>query len=407
MNLKTKYQYTYFIYPYIVEDYTKYIYKLLKNKRCNLKLFNRNRDIEIESYFMPEIKDKMFWSLDVNNDSMKSYDSMDLKMKANILGQKRCNFFEYTLEEDVPGKIGEKDGIFFDISKIEIVCFSIGVCFLAIKTELDQDSNMSDVLNFNYKFRQIYSKTAHPKEFENIKIQTNKLENMKKFSEFIEDIAGPNIQAKKINLDTDKLITYSYVCLEQECWNELTDIKSLENEFEKCRSIKPADEQINDITYQQEQVYKEKYLYYGFSSNSTVLITSESNIQNYTDLLFKYENVQLYHFIYCLHQKIYLKKLNYEFNKTKNFEKIKYRFIEFAKKSWIYEITNNTTGVILDKYFRKEQNLDDTFIRLKAKYDLLYKEYEVDKTSKRHRWIIAAIGTIICLALIQLWAKLM
>lgn len=407
MELKTKYQYTYFIYPYLIDDYTKYLYKLLKNKKCKLQLFNRKKNIEVDSYFLPEIKDKMFWSLETNAESIKSYQTMDLKMKANILSQKQCNFFEYTLKEDVPGKIGENNGIFFDISKIEIICFDTGICFLLIKTALDEKANMSDILNFNYKFREICSKGAHSKEFENIKIQTNKLDNMKKFCDFVEEIAGPNIQAQKINLDTDKLITYSYICLEQESWNESTDINSLEKEFEKYRSVKPANEQINDVTHKQENVYKEKYLYYGFSNNSTVLMTTDNNIQNYTAVLFQYENVQLYHFIYCLHQKIYLKKLNYEFNQTKNFEKIKTRFIEFAKRSWIYEITNNPNGIILDKYFRKEQNLDDTFIKLKTKYDLLYKEYEVQKMNKHHKWIISVIGMIVVIGLIKLWISLM
>ena len=406
MELKTKYQYTYFIYPYLIEDYTKYIYKLLKNKKCKLQLFNRKKNIEIDSYFLPEIKDKMFWSLDTNANSIKSYEKMDLKMKANVLSKKQCNFFEYTLEKDVPGKIGESNGIFFDISKIEIICFDTGVCFLLIKTVLDEKLHMSDTLNFNYKFREIYSKGAHSKGFENIKIQTNKLDNMKKFNDFVEEIAGKNIQAQKINLDTEKLITYAYVCLDQESWNENTDINSLEKEFEKYCSVKPANEQMNDITYQKENTYKEKYLYYGFSNNSTVLMTTDSNIQNYTETLFQYENVQLYHFIYCLHQKIYLKKLNYEFSKTKNFEKIKTRFITFAKKSWIYEITNDPKGIILDKHFRKEQNLDDTFVRLKTKYDLLYKEYEVEKMNKHHKWIISIIGIIIVTGLIKLWISL-
>ena len=89
-----------------------------------------------------------------------------------------------------------------------------------------------------------------------------------------------------------------------------------------------------------------------------------------------------------------------------NFEKVKTRFIEFAKKSWIYEITNNPNGVILDKYFRKEQNLDDTFVRLKTKYDLLYKEYEVEKMNKHHKWIISIIGVIIVISLMKVWITL-
>ena len=204
------------------------------------------------------------------------------------------------LEKDIPGKINEKEGIFFDINKIEIVCFNTGICFILIKTALENNVNFSDVLNFNYKFRDIVSNIGHTKEYDSIKIQTKKLDNMQKFSDLLTKIAGKNITAKKINIDTDRLITYSYVCLAQDSWNESKDILSLEKEFEKYRTIKPANEQVRGITYQQENVYKEKYLYYGFANNATVLLTSDSNIQNYTSLLYEYENVQLYHFIYYL-----------------------------------------------------------------------------------------------------------
>ena len=229
---------------------------------------------------------------------------------------------------------------------------------------------------------------------------------MQRFSEFLGQLTGKNIEARKINLDTDRLITYSYTCLDQESWNETTDMLNLEKEFEKYRSIKPANEQVSDVTYQRDSVYKEKYLYYGFANNSTVLLTSEANIQNYNELLFEYENSQLYHFIYYLHQKVYLNKLNYEIKQAKNFENIKSRFIIFAKADWIYEITNNLTGTVLDKYYRKELNLDETFIRLKSKYDLLYKDYEVNKTNKHNNWLIVIIGFIIIIGIIKLLFKM-
>ena len=155
MELKTKYQYTYFIYPYLIEEknYQKYLYKLLKNEQCRLKLFDNKKDIQIDSYFLPEIKNKMFWSLNLEQDGLKSYEAMDLKMKSAVLSKKYCNVFEYVLEKDIPGKINEKEGIFFDINKIEIVCFNTGICFILIKTALENNVNFSDVLNFNYKFR--------------------------------------------------------------------------------------------------------------------------------------------------------------------------------------------------------------------------------------------------------------
>ena len=135
-------------------------------------------------------------------------------MKSTLLAQKACNIFAYALEKDTPGKVGEKNGIFFDITKVEIVCFRTGICFLLMKTALNANSNFEDVLNFNYKFRDIQSKTGHSKEYDMIKIQTNKLNNMQNFSEFLKAIVGPNILANKMNIDTNRFFTYSYTCLE-------------------------------------------------------------------------------------------------------------------------------------------------------------------------------------------------
>ena len=404
MQLKTKYQYTYFIYPFVIEQnhYQSYLYQLLRKKQCTLKWFDRKKDIEIDTYFLPEIKEKIFWSLDLSQEAIKDYEKLDLKMQSTLLSQKECNIFEYALEEDIPGKIGEKNGIFFDITKVEIICFRTGICFLVMKTALDPNSDFADVLNFNYKFRDIQSKTGHLKEYEMIKIQTNRLNNMQNFSEFLKEIAGPNILANKMNIDTNRFFTYSYTCLDGASWNENTDLAMLEKEFMKYCNIKPAGEQLDDSILQKENYYQEKYVYYGFSANSTVLLTTENNVNNYTKLLFQYENEQLYHLLYRLYQKIYLKKLNYEFIESKRFEKIEEQFLNFAKRDWIYEVTTDPKGIILEKYYRKEQNLDNTFLKLKNEYDLLYKEYKISKTNKHNKWIIAIIAIMLVLNIINL-----
>lgn len=402
MDFKMKYQYTYFIYPYLIEEkkYRNYLYGLLKNPDCKLKLFDRKKDVGIDTYFLPELKEKMFWSLEKKPSEIKELESMDKKMQATILSGQPCNIFEYTLAGDVPGKIGEAGGIFFDITKVEIVCFDTGVCFLLLKTALTENQNFSDVLNFNYKFRDINSKTEHSKQYEAIKIQTGKLNNMQSFSEFIKKIAGRNLKAKQINLDTDRLITYSYVCLNQASWNENTDIHLLEKEFEKFRTVKPATEQTEDVSLREAYTYHEKYLYYGFSNNTTVLLTCDNNIKNYTTLPFQFENEQLYHLIFNLYKKVYLKKLNYEFQKTQQFEMIKKEFLTFAKKDWIYEVTYDELGKALEKYYEEEQILQITFNKLKQKYDLLYKDYEIDKNKKSNKWVIALMLILIVINLI-------
>ena len=404
MDFKIKYQYTYFIYPYLIEEkkYQLYLYNLLKNPKCKLKLFDCKKDVGIDTYFLPELKDKLFWSLNMTKNAIKEYESTDKRMQATLLSKKACNMFEYELDGDIPGKIGEKNGIFFDVTKVEIICFNTGVCFLLFKTALNEGQQFSDLLNFNYKFRDINSKIEHTKQYEAIKIQTEKFNNMQNFSEFINEIAGSNIEAKQINLDTDRLITYAYVCLDQNEWNEKVDIKLLEKEFEKYRKMKPAEEQIEDVTLKEQSVYREKYLYYGFTNNVTVLFTCDNNIKNYTTIPFQYENEQLYHFIFNLYKKIYLKKIIYELQKTRQFVSVKDKFLAFAKKDWIYEITNDEIGRVLEKHYVEEQTLQETFIKLKQQYDLLYKDYEIEKSKKANKWIIGIIGVLIALNIINI-----
>ena len=49
MELKTNYQYTYFIHPFIVKEnrYQKYLLKLLKDKKCNIKIFKKEKDLKL------------------------------------------------------------------------------------------------------------------------------------------------------------------------------------------------------------------------------------------------------------------------------------------------------------------------------------------------------------------------
>ena len=55
-----------------------------------------------------------------------------------ILSKYHCNIFEYNFETKAQGKISDDDGIFFNIDKMEIICFDTGECFLILKTTIEQ-----------------------------------------------------------------------------------------------------------------------------------------------------------------------------------------------------------------------------------------------------------------------------
>ena len=226
MELKTKYQYTYFIYPYIVEEknYEKYLYKLLMDQNYTMKIFEKEKDFDLYEYFLPVIRSTMFWSIDYDSTRMKKLAQIDKKMQANMISKNTCTIFTYNLKKDIQGKMeNSEDGIYFNIANIEIVCFNTGVCFLLLKTNIEGKTTLTDVCNFNYKFRSIKASKYNLKDYENIKIQTGMFSNIKEINTLIKDITGNNKGAKELNIDTEKFITYSYACIEQEDWNESTN----------------------------------------------------------------------------------------------------------------------------------------------------------------------------------------
>ena len=231
MERKTKYQYSYFIYPYIIDEkkYEKYLLKLLKDKHCKLKMWEKEKDLNLYTYFLPNIREYLFWSFSYSKEKKRKLEELDTEMKSVLLAKYDCTMFEYSLGKDIQGKVGQKSGIFFDIQKTEIICFKTGVCFILIKTNIEGGDNFSDVLNFNYKFRDINSEFNSLKNYENILLQTNSLKDIKELTTVIKNITGINTKnAKEMNLEQERFLTYSYVCLDQENWNKEEDFKNLQ-----------------------------------------------------------------------------------------------------------------------------------------------------------------------------------
>lgn len=400
MERKTKYQYSYFIYPYIIEEkkYDKYLLKLLKDKHCKLKMWEKEKDLNVYTYFLPNVREYLFWSFDYNAEKRRKLEELDIDMKSVLLSKYPCTMFEYTLGKVVQGKVGEKNGIFFDIQKMEIICFKTGVCFLVLKTIIEGENNFSDVLNFNYKFRDINSEFVYLKDYENIRLQTSSLKDIKELSTVIKNITGPNKDAKEMNLEEERFLTYSYACLEQTNWNKEEDFVNLQEEFIKFSNILPSSYQVS----YSEQRYKEqileplKFTKMGFTKQGTVLLTSDIYPENYTKLPFTYEQEYLYTYLLTLYKKIYLKKMNLEFKRTKNFEKTRNELLDFTRTIWIQEITQDDEGSRLYEKWKKTLELDYLYAEIKNKYDIVYKDLNIEKSRKTNYFIIAVLlGTLI------------
>ncbi len=398
MELKTRYQYTYFLHTFIVKEnkYSKYILKLLKDQRFKLRIFQKDKDLEIYTHFLPKMRDFLFGTFDLDDRNKQiKFKDLPIETRAAVLSKYPSVTFEYELEQDIQGKTVDENSIFFKIQKIGLVLFNTGICFLYLKTNIEGSEEFSDVLNFNYKFRDIKQDCNNLKNYENIKVQANSFENIQAIQDFINNITGPNIDALKLNLDVERFYTYSYTCIKQDAWNINTSFDSIKNDFMKYVNILSNDSNTNSLMSENSKVIGlSKYAKVGISKLGINLLSSDCDINNYTVLPSEYENQYFYTYILSLYLKVYLKKLNYEFKEgkeTKDIEITRKKFIDFTKKLWIQEITSEDMGSLYYTYIKEVLEIDKLYNDVKNKYNILYSELKIEKSEKMTGFIILVL----------------
>lgn len=394
MELKTRYQYTYFIHTYLINQnrYGKYLSRLLKDERFKLRIFQKEKDLELYTYFLPRIRSFLFKTFELNKPKLDKIEELPFETKCAILSEYPCLTFEYDLKKDMQGKTLDDNSIFFKIQKIGIVCFNTGICFLYFKTNVEESDKFADVLNFNYKFRDINQEYHNLKNYDNIKLQANYFDDIKELKDFITEITGPNFDALKINLDVERFYTYSYCCIAQSAWNNTTNFESIKSEFLKYIDILPNDKGMNiDENKNIKIVSNEKFSKIGISKLGVNLFSSDVDINNYTVLPHEYENQYFYTYILSLYLKVYLKKIDYEFKTGKNLGKTRKKFIDFTKKLWIQEITSEDFGSLIYQDMKTVLEVEDLYSKVKNKYDILYRELKIEKTEKMSVFIACVL----------------
>lgn len=382
MELKTNYQYTYFIHPFVIKEskYQKYLLKILKDKRFKLKIFEKNKDLNLYKYFLPKVSDFLFSSFSHSKMTINKLKEMSDDTIAAILSKYPCNIFEYNLEKDIQGKTDNK-GIFFKIRKIELICFNTGICFLSMKTNIEDSKDFSDVLNFNYKFRDINNKYDLLNQYDRIRLQTNTFEDVNKLTEFIKDITGPTIENLKLDIDTQRFLAYSYVCIDQQAWNADKKFENIKYNFTKYANFLPIDNTV-DLKEDILTFSKWKYAKLGITKQGIALFSSSFDINNFTILPDKFEMEYFYTYILNLYKKIYLKKLEDEFRKSDKLKETRKKFIDFTKNVWIQEVTEDEVGSNINYKLTEIFELDRLYYEIKNKYDILYKELNIEKNTK-------------------------
>ena len=333
----------------------------------------------------------MFSTFGFMDKDKRGFEKLDLKLKSNILSNYSCIMFEYNLEKDIQAKAGEENGIFFNISKIELICFKTGICFLCIKTNIEDSKYFGDLLNFNYKFRDINNNLKY-KNYENIKLQTDTFQDSKKISEIIRDITWSNIDSSKnVDINTNRFYTYSYVCLDQEHWKNEEDFDKIKKDFYKFANVLSNDFNSSFENEGLKEINLGKYIKIGITNLSCNLLTSSINSVNYTNLPYKHENQYFYTYIISLYKKIYLKKILHDFKKEKTILKARREFINFTNDVWINEVTNNDNGKLINKNIVELLDLEKLYEITKREYDIAYRELNVNKSLKMNNYLIIVL----------------
>ena len=395
MELKTRYQYTYFINPFIIKEskYSKYILKLLKDKRFDLRVFDKNKDLEIYTHFLPKIRELLFSTFELSEkQKIIKFNELPLETKSAVLAKYPCVTFEYKLPQDIQGKTVDENSIFFKIQKIGIVLFNTGICFLYLKTNIEDSEEFSNVLNFNYKFRDINQEGNNLNNYDNIKVQEDSFENVSAIKDFISSITGENIDALKYNIDIERFYTYSFACIKQDSWNINTSFDNIKNEFLKYVNILPFDSDKNiDIIESSKVVANSKFSKIGITKLGVNLLSSDCDLNNYTVLPVEFESQYFYSYLLSLYLKIYLQKLNYEFKEGKGIEKSRKAFIDFTKNIWIQEITSEDIGSLYYNYLKESLEVEKTYNEVKNKYNILYSELKIEKSEKMTRFVFLVL----------------
>lgn len=387
MELKMKYHYSYFIYPYVIKkrNYSKYIKGLLKNSKFKSKFFGREDYNSIYKFFLPNIRKYMFNSFDMAENYSKSTNSTYDKLKENVFKSNPCIIFEYDIGRNAQAKVDSDNCIFFKIEKIEVICFKTGICFIAIKTKIEDTNNFKDLLNFNAKFSEINSKVD---TYRNIKIQTSTFDDIKNLRNLINEITGSMQESEKIDIDINKFLTYSYVCIDEENLNSNLEIQ---NEFFKFAKILNSEDDSNfDNNFKIVNLRDDAKL--GMGKLAVSLFTSSSNANNYTKLPFEFENEIFYTYIFALYEKFYLAKITNNFGKHIKILKATKEFVKFTNELWVHEITNNDYGSIIFENAKEVLELEKIYEKAKEQYDVAYKNFKMKNNDMLNKLILMLLA---------------
>ena len=410
---KFKYQYTYHILPYIYEGrYDEYLTRLLKDTNIIEYRYDKIKNLEIFSYFKKDILESMFYEF-----PYKETEKISIQKKVNKLLKYESVTFEYDIIDKEKNKISMNDivrvagneeyynneknrgNIKFDIEDFKIIVFKSGIAFIILKTVLINTRYISDVMDFNYRFKSILSKRDIIKKLDNIEICLfgDEVNGFEKLKQIILNYVGKN-KNNKILENNEEFYTFSYLCMDNIYINEENNKNILKNIYLKYSRILQSSydtEGLDEETIVSKNMTEIKDTNIGITKISSMLLCSGTDPFNFTVLPRDYETKMLYTYIITLYQKLFLvminKELTSENNKKQKLGRIK--FNDFISKMWYNEITLSEKGSIYYEYLKKILEINKTFDETQLKYKLIFRYNKTSKSNIFYK-IMGMIGII-------------
>ena len=410
---KFKYQYTYHILPYIYEGrYDEYLTRLLKDTNIIEYRYDKIKNLEIFSYFKKDILESMFYEF-----PYKETEKISIQKKVNKLLKYESVTFEYDIIDKEKNKISMNDivrvagneeynnneknrgNIKFDIEDFKIIVFKSGIAFIILKTVLINTRYISDVMDFNYRFKSILSKRDIIKKLDNIGICLlgDEVNGFEKLKQIILNYVGKN-KNNKILENNEEFYTFSYLCMDNIYINEENNKNILKNIYLKYSRILQSSydtEGLDEETIVSKNMTEIKDINIGITKISSMLLCSGIDPFNFTVLPRDYETKMLYTYIITLYQKLFLvmisKELTSENNKKQKLGRIK--FNDFISKMWYNEITLSEKGSIYYEYLKKILEINKTFDETQLKYKLIFRYNKTNKSNIFYK-IMGMIGLI-------------
>lgn len=404
MSLKAKYQYTHFIYPFVVEskNYVSFMNSLFsKEKDWNFIVREHKSDEEFYNFFLPYMRKFIFPTLFWSQEQKKHFKSMLPYRKSMIASKLTCSRFEYNLSNIKTGTVNGRryDEINFDISKIDLICFEPGICFLDIKTQIEEEEDLIDfnkILDFNHHFRNLtpHATTKYDKAS---MIKGKNIDKLENISKFIQSVVGGFETDNFEKTFYDKMFTYSYVCMDN--WKTPKDFEKMENDFFKfqyvidSKSSAVFNKKYGDL---EKNMYSRwQYSMFGFSRESGVVLVSDEEKYDITRMPYNFEKTYLYMMLLAFYQRMSLINFSQELlkaDKTRA-KTLKKKFTKFTNLSWFSQITNSEHGMDIWKKWQEAFELPNLFDEVRKEY-IEYYDFVVATGQERINILLILLYTV-------------